>query len=299
MNNQNTDIVRIRTGAGSQTACATTIAGQFADYALLSANAYDSPSDTTPVLDWSEAATQTGEFRLKAPDDWCWRGYGKFDLPSPDWWRLPLRGLGYHVWDKEETDGVIVAIVFRGTDLGELGDLLSDLRWLFRFFLWDQYHQVRRLMPQLVKSLQEQHGDRLRKIVSTGHSLGGALAQHAAYATPHIKEVIAFNPSPVTGYFEIPEDEAKRNSRNINIARVYERGEFLSYARFVTRQFHKLDLRDPAITEFGFDFADGNLFAQHKMQTLAIHLNRLADAAAKTGHTINERSTDYGKYSHA
>ena len=54
-------------------------------------------------------------------------------------------------------------------------------------------------------------------IYSTGDALGGGLAQQLAYAlpphpdVPHVSEVYAFDPSPVTGYLTVKRAECDTN----------------------------------------------------------------------------------------
>lgn len=53
-------------------------------------------------------------------------------------------------------------------------------------------------------------GNKPLKIIATGHSLGGGLAQFMAYAIPEIDLVYAFNSSPVTAYYDVLSKDRKR-----------------------------------------------------------------------------------------
>lgn len=134
--------------------------------------------------------------------------------------------------------------------------------------LWDHYDLTRRYMPALVDALHKAYGE--IKINAVGHSLGGGLAQQAAYSSPHIQTVFAFNPSPVTGFFCVPRTERVHNKRGVYITRIYEKGEFLAYARFVTRLFNPLTRlamseSDPEIEEIRFNFMQADTVTEHKL----------------------------------
>jgi pimeloyl-ACP methyl ester carboxylesterase len=73
-------------------------------------------------------------------------------------------------------------------------------------------------------------------VYTTGHSLGGGLAQLMAYAEERVKGAVVFDPSPVTGYFTTV--AKSRVNCNARILRVYERGEVLQYLRAMTRRFY-------------------------------------------------------------
>jgi hypothetical protein len=100
----------------------------------------------------------------------------------------------------------------------------ENLRW---FAPWhkDEYTEiVSRFGPDFVKSLairmnrQETAYLKDATIYSTGHSLGGGLAQQFAYSlpleprVPRVSQVFAFDPSPVTGYFSV-----HRTARDYNL----------------------------------------------------------------------------------
>ena len=181
-------------------------------------------------------------------------------------------GLFLEVWDHAEGEEVV--IVFCGTD--EAKDWWSNGRFLTRLLPlgWDQYPVVRTLIDGLVRrSLQRMpHA----KIVTTGHSLGGGLAQHAAYAHPGIQHVIAFDSSPLTGFRDLPKEVRIRNSRDVEIARVYEKGEILAYVRGFLRRYLPLSMKDPSITEARFDLTRGLTAKQHPMTALAGELAKLS-----------------------
>ena len=69
------------------------------------------------------------------------------------------------------------------------------------------------------------------ELYSTGHSLGGGLAQEFAYAlprndnVPRVTKVFAFDPSPVTGFYSVGKDLRDYNKTDLRIDRIYERKE--------------------------------------------------------------------------
>jgi hypothetical protein len=77
----------------------------------------------------------------------------------------------------------------------------------FRIFAlapcFDEYDQVGAEIRDVINKIYAS-GCRPPRIIVTDHSLGGGLAQHAAYGDKRITYVYAFDPSPVTGYFDFP-----------------------------------------------------------------------------------------------
>lgn len=190
-------------------------------------------------------------------------------------------GLYFEVWEKTAGSVAEVAVVFRGTS--EPKDWWSNARFITRYVPigWDQYDQVRRLIAGVVDRAKARHGQRLR-MVTVGHSLGGGLAQQAAYAHPGIKQVFAFDSSPLTGYQSVPVAERAINQRGIRIDRVYEKGEILAYVRGFLREWKlPLSVKDPEIVEVRFNFSRGKSVQQHSMIQLALDLA----AAAAPGNS--------------
>jgi len=210
-----------------------------------------------------------------APEGW------RHDTSLPDSTETPPRrykveGLKYQTWVKESPGSAPrVFIVFRGTDADQLGDWLSNFRWVTRFipFLWDQYDQTRDLIPALVKHIREKYGNDTC-ITATGHSLGGGLAQQAAYMSEYIRKVYAFDPSSVTGYYSVDKADREKNEKGMTIYRIYEHGEVLSYLRLLMKGLYPIAHTDPKIVEIRYNLVNGNLVSQHSMKAFACELRR-------------------------
>jgi pimeloyl-ACP methyl ester carboxylesterase len=174
------------------------------------------------------------------------------------------------------------AIVFRGTD--DRKDWWTNGRWLTRLIPtgWDQYNVVRATVDNIVLRARTRNPAGVR-VVAAGHSLGGGLAQQAAYAHPGIKAVFAFDPSPVTGYHSVASNARKTNQAGIEILRVYEKGEILAYVRGLLRRWVlPVSERDPAITEVRFNLLRGTAVTQHSMVALTAALAKVADASSSS-----------------
>jgi hypothetical protein len=145
--------------------------------------------------------------------------------------------LRVRVYANEASNTVIVA--FGGTD--GMGDMVSNLRWFQMNFgsNEDQYDVLfNTFVPTFVEILRAKV--RTSKdawmssanFVSTGHSLGGGLAQGFAYAAAihgvPIRHVVVINSSPVSGKHD---SQWKDIARTINIDRIYNRGEILAGIR--------------------------------------------------------------------
>jgi len=251
---QNRCVVRIRTGGErDESQPAGPWAKKFVDLAVLSALVYRTvPNNLQPPSGWS---------RSQDPRD------------TVDDSKTSLY---FEVWERTQSDKVEVVAVFRGTH--ELKDWWSNLRWVTRFIPtgWDQYDLTRQEIPGVVDRAKRRHPKTPVEMATAGHSLGGGLAQQAAYAHPDIKVVVAFDPSPVTGFRSVPEPARDTNRQGIVISRAYERGEILSYLRQFIRRFAPLSIANPAITEFRFNVTRGDPIKEHSMVKLARGLARAA-----------------------
>jgi hypothetical protein len=172
--------------------------------------------------------------KLKAAGWKAWENFPDDNLTK----QFKAIHLRVEIWDKKEPPSVAVA--FGGTVSGNLMDWRSNLRWLLRKipFYEDEYTETVNVFgPAFVKEFTKRmnglDGDHLSKatIYATGHSLGGGLAQQFAYAlprenaVPQVKQVHAFDSSPVTGFFSVKRNIRNRNKIGLSIDRTYERGE--------------------------------------------------------------------------
>ncbi len=179
-----------------------------------------------------------------------------------------LKGLRYQVWYWPSEKQLIIA--FRGTGK-RLGDWFSNFRWVTRYIpgIHDHYDLVRDNIESIVAQSISMAGP-VGQIITTGHSLGGGLAQQAAYGSKNIKTVYAFNPTPVTGYRNVDRPELEENRKGIFIARVFEHGEILAYMRFGLRIFYKISGTNPEIVELRFNFTrKPGVIREHAMDALA------------------------------
>jgi pimeloyl-ACP methyl ester carboxylesterase len=199
-------------------------------------------------------------------------------------------GLFYRVWTRPTPEGLDVALAFRGTG-GTSDWLRGNLRWVTRFWPGpDQYDRSRMIADDVVKYFQTGRGNpgpgKTVRFYSTGHSLGGGLAQTVYYHRPDaFDQVYAFDPSPVTGYMEeCPETRRQGCLCKLNwehearVYRVYESDEILSWVRLPLKLVLPLHRH---IQEVRFGLEDGNGIGQHKMAVFAVNLGELAAAKSQ------------------
>jgi hypothetical protein len=206
--------------------------------------------------------------------------------PLPMQQRIENAHLRVEVWENDARGALAVA--FGGTVFDDPKDWLSNLRW---FIPWhdDEYTLVvRAFAPAFIEEYKRRFaGSSGPKLFSTGHSLGGGLAQQFAYAlppdpaVPRVSEVYAFDPSPVTGYFSVARERRDSNKRDLSIDRIYERGEILALARSLMSLIEKPSAQAPALggTRYSL-FPRWNPIADHSMVQLAHKIDRAAHAGA-------------------
>lgn len=182
-----------------------------------------------------------------------------------------VSGLKYDAWYCDQSRQLVIA--FRGSGK-RLGDWFSNFRWVTRIIpgVQDHYDVVHDNIHSILERALSSCGQ-VDNIVTTGHSLGGGLAQHAAYSSPKIDAAYAFNPTPVTGYRSIEQSKRQLNSEDLFIARVFEHGEVLAYLRFGLRSFYKISSSSPQIVELRFNFSrQAGVIREHGMGQFASHV---------------------------
>lgn len=270
------------------------------EYAVLSENVYIGewkrqraapPEQEARVLELPEATPQAYSDLcvpervgpLPLPEWKMWEGF-----PSPGLIQEAIRvGLFIEVWEKQSSPEVI-AVVFRGTEFTSLKDWASNLRWFVPFHR-DQYTLVaqwvsREFVDRLASRPDVRSADRQSvRIVATGHSLGGGLAQHFSYSMPltstdgtplpRVSNVYAFDPSPVTGWFSVGSKLRMANAAGLWIDRVFEHGEILAYIRLLLSYANPPAATHPSIREIRYNFVrSANPFSSHSMRLLACAL---------------------------
>jgi pimeloyl-ACP methyl ester carboxylesterase len=197
--------------------------------------------------------------------------------------------LYFEVWENDTRHPREIVFAFRGTSGGP--DWAANLRW-FRFHRpRDHYYAAyAECVPLIHRFWSEKGGD--KPIISTtGHSLGGGLAQEILYAaSDKVDHSIVFDPSPVTALSDLSPEEQKVYHQQLNrskfsqyrIIRAYERGEILMFARNIVSLVYKPDSQNIAIE---FNTRDRlTAVGKHSITLLTEHLK---DLVKDEGETVN------------
>jgi len=192
-------------------------------------------------------------------------------------------GLMFHVWHRNIDGREQVAVAFRGTS-GPGDWSRGNLWWFTRTFFSDtQLSRARahfRAIRDHFDARATAQGEPAPRYVTTGHSLGGSLAQHLLYAFPdRVEQAIVFDTSSVTGFADPAIKNADRISAcacraelnpEARIIRVYQTYEILANLRL----FHKLFFPpERHVQEVRFPFESSwNPVARHGIHAFTVKL---------------------------
>lgn len=197
------------------------------------------------------------------------------------------------LWEYREGRAPVsaLAVVFRGTQVNHGQDWFANLRWFFRgrddHYTHTGQEIARDLQDHLQRGVLDGRIARDATLVTTGHSLGGGLAQHLAYAyraptsvteaLPRVTAVAVFNASPVTGWSDVDKTLRQQNAAGLLIERAFEYGEILSYLRTAFSVVLPPSGVNPAVSGLRFNVKDSwNPFSNHSMRLLACAMARQA-----------------------
>lgn len=262
-----------------------TIAGYYVPYALLSVRSYGDDKSGGERWDKLLNAVDKDGRPLRAKvlawfSEWADLGHGDFAddyLPCSqkriDEGRCNIKvpGIAYQVWARKNCSEIVVS--FRGTNFSEVNDWITNFHWFTRLLpVYDQYEQVQDNVQNILDVMKAHcRGRKSVTLTAVGHSLGGGLAQQLAYGTAEITRVYAFDPSMVTGYYDL-DIEHRNPGDTLEIDRVYEHGEILAYFRFFMRQFAPPSVCRPQIRNIRFDLLHGSVIDQHSMDGITAKL---------------------------
>jgi len=203
-------------------------------------------------------------------------GWERLSVYSPSQ-KASRAGLYFDVWLNPHLSPQVAAIAIRGTEFSHLNDWHSNFRWLLQGFPGgDQYDIVNNELKPFFADYRTRIGSGNLAVITTGHSLGGGLAQCVLYEwKAQIRQAYVFDSSPVTAF--VYRGKSARDFFSYHpplegfpahvILRVYERGEILAYFRSTTRLVWPIKEQIGEI-RFNADIA-WDPINQHSMSALA------------------------------
>ncbi|TDG02625.1 hypothetical protein E1N52_38980 [Paraburkholderia guartelaensis] len=249
------------------------------EYALLSLVAYAKAAAIKRAMTKLQLLPTSAEFVEKSRPDYTKLNFDPEDELIKAGWvcyntfvddRLDAAFKAAHlrleVWMKKDSSALAVA--FGGTVATSLRDWQANLRWILPKLPGrpDEYTVcVTKFVPGFLAALEKESLEKPPVIYSTGHSLGGGLAQQFAYALPdqlaqqglslpRVIQVYAFDTSPVTGFYSLEEAIRAQNAKGLQTDRVFERGEVLAFLRAVLALVRPPSRINPAIRTVRYNF---------------------------------------------
>lgn len=230
------------------------------EYAMLSAYVYEASVTDETVSEQKLKVENSGWSLLPAIGDLFKDNNKRF-----------LKGLKLQTFYKKINGIVLVAYVFRGTRFSKPNDWAANFHWFYKWIPLvrkDYYNQVKEDFDRHVQNVEKHFPGEIVKHITSGHSLGGGLAQKAAYVSKKVKLSYVFDSSPVTGYFSVERKDRRDSCTNLRIYRFYEHGEILAYLRAITQTGYAFNFKpneNPRITEIRTNLEKGTPIKQHSI----------------------------------
>lgn len=250
-------------------------------FAILSQAAYQHRPANTKAKKKDNGGCLRADDILQNEGWWLWPDFEEFNT---EFAQVHLRA---EVWSNSSEK--VVAVAFGGTEFRNIDDWRANLRW-FMPVRHDEYSMVVNVFgPAFVKAyIKHKNGDMPflsnAGLYATGHSLGAGLAEEFAYSlpinpeVPRVRKVFAFDPTPVTGFTSIRKAVRDANKQNLNIDRIYERGEILAILRSITNFFHIPPACHPRVRQVRYQlFYTVNVIHGHSIPELACKLYEVSN----------------------
>lgn len=178
-----------------------------------------------------------------------------------------------YVFRRADNGEIVDAVIaFRGTE-NTPGQMTSDWKDNFSAAMGVEPHQyqlARQELKKTVSALRAVNAGKgpMPRIYAAGHSLGGGLAQMAAYTNQEILAAYAFNTSAVTDWSYLKPLNLVEVTDPV-IYRIHQRGEFLGNLRAVTS---RVNSRRFGRSDYEFNYQEkGGEIAKHSIALLACH----------------------------
>lgn len=254
-------------------------------FALLSQAAYKHKPDAKQV----KAGTSLDpDLELRKRGWTMWPDFGGSDLQNQIR-NVHLRAeVWWHLQEKK------IAVAFGGTVFTNIKDWRANLRW----FIHDKNDEYTVIVKGFGLAFEEEYAKKVREagwkpteqihLFSTGHSLGGGLAQEFAYslplndAVPRVEKVYAIDPSPVTGFYSVEKRVRDVNVLELDIDRIFERGEILAFLRSIVSLFVPPRRKAPTIRQIRYKlFRTWNPISGHSIAEFVFCLNQQLEELPK------------------
>ncbi|HRD76342.1 MAG TPA: hypothetical protein PK264_10425 [Hyphomicrobiaceae bacterium] len=191
------------------------------------------------------------------------------DKHSPEWrkidTRTPSSSLAMDVYHRDTPARLEVLVAFRGTQSLDASDWLANMSWALAWApIATRYDEARAEFREVRKAAFKTAGTKKVAFIAAGHSLGGGLAQHIAYAYPCVSAAI-FNSSFVTNQFRLAEPNTKAQ-----IIHVFEDLDELTRLR----RLLFIDKESETYKHYRQDAVNDRVEFQHSMVGLGVGMAR-------------------------